>query len=77
MTDILNSRKHAIDNAVTMTISLVKELEADVDNIKAAIGNLHSKLSDTEDKLSTVTTMLHDLTDADPAPPGISSVREQ
>ena len=77
LTDILNSRKHAIDNAVTMTISLVKELEADVDNIKAAIGNLHSKLSDTEDKLSTVTTMLHDLTDADPVPPGISSVREQ
>lgn len=77
LTDILNARKHTIDNAVTMTASLVNELEADVDNIKATIGNLHSKLSDTQDKLSTVVAMLHDLTDTDPVHPKTSSTRDQ
>ena len=48
-----------------MDFRLVNELESDVDNIKTALANLHSKLSDTEDRLSTVVTMLHDLTDAD------------
>ena len=77
LADTLSSKKQTIGDAVALTVSLVNELEADVDNIRTTLDNLHSKLSDTEDRLSAVVTMLHDLTDADTVLENTTSESEQ
>lgn len=63
VTDAPDFRKQTIDSAVTITLSLANELATDVGAIKSMMSNLHSRLLETENKLSAVSAMLDDLSD--------------
>ena len=59
----MDARQQAITNAVSTAISLVSELETDVNTIKSVMGGLHSDLLKLEEKLSAVSTALDSLAD--------------